>query len=106
MNVNIYFQTTCYLLIQILIFIHLFLKVFYLEIVFSATDATIEMSNKMGDNGADAALVITPCYYKSQMTSSIFLSHFEKVIKSNIFISTNFKKLYLVLIKLDKKFLS
>uniref|UniRef100_H2Z523 4-hydroxy-2-oxoglutarate aldolase, mitochondrial n=1 Tax=Ciona savignyi TaxID=51511 RepID=H2Z523_CIOSA len=44
-----------------------------------STSATIEMSNKMADNGANAVLVITPSFYKSQMTPQALLNHYSKV---------------------------
>ena len=44
-----------------------------------STRATIEMTNGMADAGADAALVVTPCFYKSGMTDDAMLAHFTKV---------------------------
>lgn len=44
-----------------------------------STQATVELSNKMADNGADAVLVITPAYYKTQMTADILHQHFTTV---------------------------
>lgn len=44
-----------------------------------ATRDTIEMTNKMAEAGADAALVVTPCFYKSGMTSEALEKHFTKV---------------------------
>lgn len=50
-----------------------------------STRATIEMTNGMADCGADAALVVTPCFYKSGMTDDAMLAHFTKVAdNSNI----------------------
>jgi len=45
----------------------------------TATRDTIEMTNKMAEAGADAALVVTPCFYKSGMTSEALEKHFTKV---------------------------
>jgi len=44
-----------------------------------STQATIDMSNKMADNGADCLLVINPFYFKTQMNENVMLHHFEKV---------------------------
>ena len=44
-----------------------------------STRSTINMTNKMAEAGADAALVVTPCYYKSGMTDSAMFAHFTKV---------------------------
>lgn len=44
-----------------------------------ATRDTIEMTNKMAEAGADAALVVTPCFYKSGMTAEALEKHFTKV---------------------------
>ena len=37
------------------------------------------MSQKMGAAGADALLVVTPCFYKGGMTNSALEAHFTKV---------------------------
>ena len=37
------------------------------------------MTNKMAEAGADAALVVTPCFYKNGMTSDALEKHFTKV---------------------------
>jgi len=44
-----------------------------------ATRDTIEMTTKMAEAGADAALVVTPCFYKNGMTSEALEKHFTKV---------------------------
>ena len=44
-----------------------------------ATRDTIEMTTKMAEAGADAALVVTPCFYKNGMTSDALEKHFTKV---------------------------
>ena len=43
-----------------------------------ATRDTIEMTTKMAEAGADAALVVTPCFYKNGMTSEALEKHFTK----------------------------
>ena len=37
------------------------------------------MTKKMAEAGADAALVVTPCFYKNQMTVESLEKHFVKV---------------------------
>lgn len=44
-----------------------------------STAATIALTRKAADLGADAALVLTPHYYKSQMRSGALKAHFEAV---------------------------
>nr|XP_054766307.1 4-hydroxy-2-oxoglutarate aldolase, mitochondrial-like [Lytechinus pictus] len=44
-----------------------------------STRDTIEMSQRMSDAGADAVLVVTPCFYKSGMTAEALIQHFTKV---------------------------
>lgn len=44
-----------------------------------STRDTIEMTNRMADVGADAALVVTPSYYKGGMHNRALISHFTKV---------------------------
>lgn len=38
------------------------------------------MTNRMADVGADAALVVTPSYYKGGMHNRALISHFTKVL--------------------------
>lgn len=45
-----------------------------------ATKDTVEMSQKMAAAGADALLVVTPCFYKGGMTNSALTAHYTKVI--------------------------
>lgn len=35
-----------------------------------ATQATVEMTVSMAQAGADAAMVVTPCYYRGRMSST------------------------------------
>ncbi|XP_072027577.1 4-hydroxy-2-oxoglutarate aldolase, mitochondrial-like [Amphiura filiformis] len=44
-----------------------------------STRDTIEMSTLMAEVGADAVLVITPCFYKGSMTADALFQHFTKV---------------------------
>ena len=44
-----------------------------------STRATIEMTNAMAKAGAHAAVVITPSYFKSRMTSESLFQHFNSV---------------------------
>ena len=43
------------------------------------TRGTLALSRKAADLGADAVLVLTPCYYKSRMTAEALRRHFEAV---------------------------
>jgi 4-hydroxy-2-oxoglutarate aldolase len=44
-----------------------------------STAATIALTRKAADQGADAALVLTPHYYKAQMRTDALKRHFEAV---------------------------
>jgi dihydrodipicolinate synthase/N-acetylneuraminate lyase len=44
-----------------------------------STRATIALTRKVADLGADAVLVLTPHYYKAQMTADALRVHFEAV---------------------------
>ncbi len=44
-----------------------------------STKATIAATRRAADLGADAALVRTPSFFKSQMTSEIFMRHYAEV---------------------------
>ena len=44
-----------------------------------STQLTVEMTQKMATAGADAAVVITPHYYKSGMTSEALVKHYQTV---------------------------
>jgi len=44
-----------------------------------STRATIQMTNAMAQAGADAAFVVTPCYFKSKMTGPALEQHFRAV---------------------------
>ena len=45
----------------------------------SATRDTIVMTKKMAEAGADVALVVTPCYFKSLMNNQALEQHYTKV---------------------------
>lgn len=44
-----------------------------------STEETVFMTQKAGEIGADAALVISPSYYRSQMTPEALINHFHAV---------------------------
>lgn len=44
-----------------------------------ATRGTIEMTARVADKGADAALLVTPCYYRGSMTSAALIRHYTEV---------------------------
>lgn len=46
----------------------------------SATRETIRMTGRMAEAGADVALVVTPCFYKSGMNNTAMERHFTKVL--------------------------
>jgi 4-hydroxy-2-oxoglutarate aldolase len=48
-----------------------------------STRATIGLTRKVADLGADAALVLTPSFYKSQMTPEALRRHFEAVAEAS-----------------------
>jgi 4-hydroxy-2-oxoglutarate aldolase len=48
-----------------------------------STRATIALARKAADLGADAALVLTPHYYKARMTSEALALHFEAVASAS-----------------------
>lgn len=45
----------------------------------TATQATVEMTVSMAQVGADAAIVVTPCYYRGRMSSAALIHHYTKV---------------------------
>ncbi|KAM6066816.1 4-hydroxy-2-oxoglutarate aldolase, mitochondrial [Chlamydotis macqueenii] len=44
-----------------------------------STQATIELTVSMAEAGADAVLVVTPCYYRGAMTSAALVQHYTQV---------------------------
>lgn len=47
-----------------------------------STRATIQMSQRMADTGADCVLVVTPCFYRGRMDSRALINHYTKVADS------------------------
>ncbi|XP_030586099.1 4-hydroxy-2-oxoglutarate aldolase, mitochondrial [Archocentrus centrarchus] len=45
--------------------------------------ATVQLTEKMAAAGADAVLVVTPCFYKGKMDSRALIHHFTKVADSS-----------------------
>lgn len=45
----------------------------------AATQATVEMTVSMAQVGADAVMVVTPCYYRGRMSSTALIHHYTKV---------------------------
>jgi len=48
-----------------------------------STRATEQLTEKMAAAGADAVLVVTPCFYKGKMDSSALIQHFTRVADSS-----------------------
>lgn len=48
-----------------------------------STRATIALTRRVADEGADLALVLTPHYYKPQMTAEALRRHFESVAEAS-----------------------
>ncbi|XP_029949803.1 4-hydroxy-2-oxoglutarate aldolase, mitochondrial [Salarias fasciatus] len=48
-----------------------------------STRATIQLTERMAAAGADAALVVTPCFYKGKMDSRALIQHFTVVADSS-----------------------
>ncbi|XP_041839336.1 4-hydroxy-2-oxoglutarate aldolase, mitochondrial [Melanotaenia boesemani] len=48
-----------------------------------STRATVQLTEKMVAAGADAVLVVTPCFYKGKMDSRALIAHFTKVADSS-----------------------
>lgn len=48
-----------------------------------STAATVRLTEKMAAAGADAVLVVTPCFYKGKMDSRAQIHHFTKVADSS-----------------------
>ncbi|XP_060497834.2 4-hydroxy-2-oxoglutarate aldolase, mitochondrial isoform X5 [Panthera onca] len=44
-----------------------------------STQATVEMTVSMAQVGADAAIVVTPCFYRGRMSSAALIHHYTKV---------------------------
>jgi len=61
------------------IFLHLSDKLVLAGSGCESTRATIQMTAAMAAAGADAAVVITPCYFKSRMSGPALEQHFRAV---------------------------
>lgn len=48
-----------------------------------STRATVHLTEKMAAAGADAVLVVTPCFYKGKMDGRALIRHFTKVADSS-----------------------
>ncbi|NXI68776.1 HOGA1 protein, partial [Anseranas semipalmata] len=48
-----------------------------------STQATIELTVSMAEAGADAALVVTPCYYRGAMSSAALVQHYTEVAEAS-----------------------
>ncbi|KAI3352567.1 hypothetical protein L3Q82_005504 [Scortum barcoo] len=48
-----------------------------------STGATVRLTEKMAAAGANAVLVVTPCFYKGKMDSRALIQHFTKVADSS-----------------------
>jgi 4-hydroxy-2-oxoglutarate aldolase len=44
-----------------------------------STQATIELTRRMADVGADVAIVVTPSYYKAMMSSVVLENHYQQI---------------------------
>ncbi len=48
-----------------------------------STKQTIDLTRQAASIGADMAIVVTPCYYKGQMTSAVFKTHYLSVAEAS-----------------------
>ncbi|KAM6266162.1 4-hydroxy-2-oxoglutarate aldolase, mitochondrial [Porphyrio hochstetteri] len=48
-----------------------------------STQATIELTVSMAEAGADAVLVVTPCYYRGAMTNAALIHHYTEVANAS-----------------------
>ncbi|MFQ5639178.1 MAG: dihydrodipicolinate synthase family protein [bacterium] len=58
-------------------------KTFIVGSGFETTDETINFTQRAAETGPDAALVLTPNYYKQQMTDDVFRRHFLAVAEKS-----------------------
>jgi 4-hydroxy-2-oxoglutarate aldolase len=54
-------------------------KLFLAGVALESAHSTVALVKKVATLGADAALVITPCYYKSQMTEPALVDYYTRV---------------------------
>ncbi|XP_067393199.1 4-hydroxy-2-oxoglutarate aldolase, mitochondrial [Emydura macquarii macquarii] len=48
-----------------------------------STQGTVAMTASVAEAGADAALVVTPCYYRGAMTSAALIHHYSQVAEAS-----------------------
>ncbi|KAG7235974.1 hypothetical protein INR49_001692 [Caranx melampygus] len=51
-----------------------------------STGATVQLTDKMAAAGADAVLVVTPCFYKGKMDSRALIQHFTKITRIGLIV--------------------
>ncbi|XP_044046270.1 4-hydroxy-2-oxoglutarate aldolase, mitochondrial isoform X2 [Siniperca chuatsi] len=51
-----------------------------------STRATVQLTEKMAAAGADAVLVVTPCFYKGKMDSRALIQHFAKITRISLIV--------------------
>ncbi|XP_030797374.1 4-hydroxy-2-oxoglutarate aldolase, mitochondrial isoform X3 [Rhinopithecus roxellana] len=62
-----------------------------------STQATVEMTVSMAQVGADAAMVVTPCYYRGRMSSAALIHHYTKVTRIGLIVHKTRKQDFQVL---------
>ncbi|XP_051679999.1 4-hydroxy-2-oxoglutarate aldolase, mitochondrial isoform X3 [Oryctolagus cuniculus] len=62
-----------------------------------STQATVEMTVSMAQVGADAALVVTPCYYRGRMDSAALIHHYTKATRIGLIVHKTRKQDFQVL---------
>ncbi|XP_073210721.1 4-hydroxy-2-oxoglutarate aldolase, mitochondrial isoform X2 [Lepidochelys kempii] len=51
-----------------------------------STQGTVAMTVGMAEAGADAALVVTPCYYRGAMTSAALIHHYSQITRLGLIV--------------------
>lgn len=54
-------------------------KLLVVGVGLESTDGTIDLARRSVDAGAQALLVVTPCFYKGRMTADVLTKHFAEV---------------------------
>ncbi|HEY42668.1 MAG TPA: 4-hydroxy-tetrahydrodipicolinate synthase [Anaerolineae bacterium] len=49
-----------------------------------STRGTIELTNQMAEVGADAAIVVTPSYYKTMMSTTVLENHYRQIADASL----------------------
>ncbi|XP_071467123.1 4-hydroxy-2-oxoglutarate aldolase, mitochondrial isoform X2 [Marmota flaviventris] len=62
-----------------------------------STQATVEMTVSMAQVGADAAMVVTPCYFRGRMNSAALIHHYTKVTRIGLIVHKTSKQDFQVL---------